>query len=74
MKVQHAKGMTFVQGKPSELAKIELWISNLKEICTGWEVVVDECDEYETSFTLICEGETQESRQVMAQQAKKGLK
>jgi hypothetical protein len=72
MRIQHKSGYSFIQGKVSEQAKI------LKVIAAAnCEVIVDECDEDETSYTVVSKSPytTQAERQADFQHAKRhGLK
>lgn len=68
MRIYHKNGYTFVQGTVSEQAKILEWITAAK--C---EVIVDECDTNETSYTVISKSPytTQAERQADFQHAKR---
>lgn len=67
MRVQHISGYSLVQGKVSEQAKILEWIA-----AANCEVIVDECDEDETSYTVVSKSPytTQAMRQADFQHAK----
>jgi hypothetical protein len=68
MRIQHKSGYSFIQGKVSEQAKI------LKVIAAAnCEVIVDECDEDETSYTVVSKSPytTQAERQADFQHAKR---
>lgn len=71
MKVWHKGGYSFVQGKVSEQDKILEWIK-----LANCEVIVDECDEDETSFTVVSNSPytTQKERQEDFKIAKNKLK
>lgn len=71
MKVQHAHGTSLVTGKVSENAKILKWIA-----LANCEIMVDECDETETAYTVVSKskGTTQSERQADFQYAKKLVK
>lgn len=68
MRVQHSSGYSLVQGKVSEQAKILEWIA-----AANCEVIVDECDEDETSYTVVSKSPytTQAERQADFQHAKR---
>lgn len=71
MKVQHSHGTSIVSGKESELAKIKQWIA-----LANCEIIVDECEDGEVSFTVVSKskGTTQTERQADFQHAKKLIK
>ena len=71
MKVQHAHGTSIISGKESELAKIKQWIA-----LANCEIIVDECEDDEVSFTVVSKskGTTQAERQADFQHAKKLIK
>ena len=71
MKVFHQSGYTIVQGKPSEHAKMLKWIE-----LANCEVMVDECDDDEISYTVVSKSPytTQAERQADFQHAKKLIK
>jgi len=68
MKVFHHSGYTIVQGKASEQAKIQKWIA-----LANCEIIVDDCDEDETSYTVVSKSQytTQAERQADFQATKK---
>lgn len=68
MQVSHKSGYSFVFGKPSEQAKILKWIE-----LANCEIMVDECDDYETAYTVVSKTRhtTQAERQADFQHAKK---
>jgi hypothetical protein len=71
MRIQHKGGYSFIQGAVSEEAKILRWIE-----AANCEVVVDECDEHESSFTVVSKSPytTQAERQLDFQISKRNLK
>lgn len=71
MKVQHSHGTSIVSGKDKELQKILQWIS-----LANCEIMVDESDDDEVSFTVVSKsrGTTQVERQADFQSAKKLIK
>lgn len=68
MRVRHVDGYSLVQGTTSEQAKILLWIES-----ADCQIIVDECDEYETSYTVVSKSPytTQAERQADFQHAKR---
>lgn len=70
MRIQHSGGYSLVQGKVSERFKILEWIA-----AANCEVIVDECDDYETSYTVVSKNPytTQAERQADFQHAKRGI-
>lgn len=71
MQVRHSHGTSLVTGKPSEQAKILKWIE-----LANCEIMVDECDDYETAYTVVSKSRhtTQAERQADFQHAKKLIK
>lgn len=71
MKVQHSHGTSLVTGKVTEQANVLKWIE-----LSNCEIMVDECDEYETSYTVVSRSKntTQAERQADFQHAKKLVK
>jgi hypothetical protein len=71
MRVFHNAGATIVQGTVAEQAKIKRWIE-----LANCQIIVDECDDDETSFTVVSRSwhTTQKERQEDFQFAKKKLK
>lgn len=71
MKVTHSHGTSLITGTVTEQAKILKWIA-----LANCEIMVDECDDYETSYTVVSKSRntTQAERQVDFQHAKKLLK
>jgi hypothetical protein len=71
MRVKHQAGASIVQGTVAEKAAILEWIA-----AAHFEVIVDECDEYETSYTVVSKGPytTQAQRQADFQHTKRRLK
>lgn len=71
MKVAHTHGTSLVTGKVSENAKILKWIE-----LSNCEIMVDECDDEETSYTVVSKSRntTQVERQADFQCAKKLIK
>lgn len=71
MRIQHADVASFIQGKVSEQAKVLRWIEEAQKIDPSIEIVADECDEDETSYTVISgSSENQKERQETFQIAK----
>jgi len=70
MRVWHYGGTSLVQGKVSEQGKILKWIE-----LANCEIMVNECDEDETSYTVVSKSlhTTQKERQEDFQYAKKKL-
>jgi hypothetical protein len=68
MRIEHSKTASFIQGKPSEQEKILRWIE-----LAGAEIMVDECEEGETSYTVIIPYSTQKERSEAFSKAKKTL-
>ncbi len=68
MRIEHSAKSSFIQGTVAEEAKIREWIK-----LAGAEIVVDECDEDETSFTVIIKNSTQQQRSEEFAFAKKKL-
>ena len=68
MRIQHKGGHSFIQGKVSDQAKILAWIE-----AANCEVIVDECDDDETSYTVVSKSPytTQAERQADFQHAKR---
>lgn len=71
MKVKHSHGTSIVSGKMKDLQKIQQWIS-----LANCEIIVDECEDDEASFTVVSKskGTTQAERQADFQHAKKLIK
>lgn len=68
MRITHNEKTSYIQGTVAEEAKILKWIK-----LTGAEIMVDECDEDETSFTVIIPHSTQKERAEEFAWAKKQL-
>lgn len=68
MKITHNDKSSYIQGKVSEEAKIREWIK-----LAGAEIMVDECDDDETSFTVSIKNSTQKERAEEFAWAKKQL-
>ena len=68
MRVKHQSGASLVQGTVAEQAAILEWIA-----AANCEVIVDECDEYETSYTVVSKSPytTQAERQADFQHTKR---
>jgi hypothetical protein len=68
MRVKHQAGASIVQGTVAEQAAILGWIA-----AANCEVIVDECDDYETSYTVISKSPytTQAMRQADFQHTKR---
>jgi hypothetical protein len=68
MRVKHQAGASIVQGTVAEQAAILGWIT-----AANCEVIVDECDEYETSYTVVSKSPytTQAERQADFQHTKR---
>lgn len=71
MKVSHSHGTSLVTGKVTEQTKILKWIA-----LANCEIMVDECDDSETSYTVVSKSRntTQAERQADFQYAKKLIK
>lgn len=71
MRISHQAGSSLIQGALSEQAKILKWIE-----LAGAEVVVDECEDDEVSYTVISKSPntTQKERSEDFAHAKKQLK
>jgi hypothetical protein len=67
MRVKHQAGASIVQGTVAEQAAILEWI-----VAANCEVIVDECDEYEASYTVVSKSlyTTQAQRQADFQHTK----
>lgn len=70
MRIKHSAKSSFIQGTVSEEQAIRDWIWRAKQYEPTLVIMVDECDEYEASFTVVGENLTQEERQIAFQQAK----
>lgn len=57
MRITHSNKASFIQGTVAEEAKIREWIK-----LAGAEIMADECDRDETSFTVIIKNSTQKER------------
>jgi hypothetical protein len=68
MRVKHQAGASIVQGTVADQAAILGWIA-----AANCEVIVDECDEYETSYTVVSKSPytTQAERQADFQHTKR---
>jgi hypothetical protein len=68
MRVKHQSGASLVQGTTAEQAAIIEWIA-----AANCEVIVDECDEDETSYTVVSKSPytTQAQRQADFQHTKR---
>ena len=69
MRIKHSNRTSFIQGTEAEQAAILKWIE-----LAGAEILADECEEGETSYTVIIEDSTQKSREFDFSWAKKMLK
>lgn len=70
MRIKHDKSASYIQGTISEEQSIRDWIWRAKQIEPSLEIVIDECDEYESSFTVCGFDLTQQDRQDAFQKAK----
>jgi hypothetical protein len=68
MRVKHQAGASIVQGTVAEQANILEWIA-----AANCEVIVDECDEHESSYTVVSKSPytTQAQRQADFQHTKR---
>ncbi len=73
MRIWHSETRTFVQGKVTEASKIDAWVAAIKKEDKDFTIMVDDSDEDEISYTMVCRNTTQKERQEMAQSAKKSL-
>lgn len=69
MKITHSEKSSFIQGTEKEHAKILKWIE-----LAGAEIMVDECEDGEVSYTVIIKNSTQKERSEEFSHAKKQLK
>lgn len=74
MKIDNFGGVTNVMGKVSEKEQILVWIEAAKKYERTLEIVVDECDEYGTSYAVVGLNLTQAERTEAFRMAKKDLK
>lgn len=70
MRIKHSAKSSFIQGNISEESAIRDWIWRAQQYEPSLRIMVDECDEYESSFTVVGENLTQQERQVAFQLAK----
>jgi len=71
MKIWHNESHSFIQGKPSEEAKINKWCESMKKLDHRFMIMTDDSDEDEISYTIVVSGTTQKERQELAQEAKR---
>lgn len=63
MRIKHDRKSSFIQGSVSEEQAIRDWILRAKQIEPSLTIMVDECDEYESSYTVVGYNLTQTERQ-----------
>ena len=71
MKIKHSDSKSFIQGTIAEQQKILEWIERAKQYEPSLEIVIDECDDDDTSYTICGFNLTQAERQEAFQKAKK---
>ena len=70
MRIKHNAKSSFIQGDVSEEQAIRDWIWRAQQIEPSLVIRVDECDEYESSFTVVGKNLTQAERQQAFQESK----
>ncbi len=70
MRITHESGASFLHGHVSEERAIRDWIWRAQQLDSTIVIMADECDEYESCFTIVGLHLTQKERQEIFQQAK----
>ena len=70
MRIRHEAGSSFIHGHVSEERAIRDWIWRAQRIDNTITIMADECDEYESCFTVVGLHLTQKEQQEIFQQAK----
>lgn len=52
MRIKHSAKSSFIQGNISEESAIRDWIWRARQYEPSLQIMADECDEYESSFTV----------------------
>ena len=71
MKVEFFANCMLVQGKPEEQERINKWIALAQEDNSTIEIVIDETDEFEVSYTVVSKYMLQRELKEVFRQAKK---
>lgn len=71
MKILHSTSHSFIQGKIAESIKINKWITQIKKLNPSFQIMVDDSDDDEISFTVVIPRTTQKERQEIFQEVKK---